>query len=295
MTWTQTTLTWPSSAANIETAADATLAAIPGAHNAALAALTQAAGAVVFNRHPLSQQAEALLGLRDQLGQLLAQGHRITVTPYDYGVGKVEQTGHYLAPQNAVNHLAAKLRDSADPHRPGGQMYALGLLVTAPNLGQFSQALLAVTRVLPLPELTACARRVSAELEHAEQRMRIPVRAAAPKWVPGRHNAAPLRPAVAALGARLAQLEALAADRLDPVAKLSALAAKRALWLDDQAQALADIKAGLSGSLLRITATGSAESIANTIGSMGAYDQPHSAAVLLTSAQPLTFFEELLP
>ncbi|PPL15459.1 hypothetical protein UN63_12325, partial [Oceanisphaera arctica] len=52
---------------------------------------------------------------RDQLNALLATGQRITVTPYDYGVGKIEQTGHYLAPQNAAERLAAKLNDSADP------------------------------------------------------------------------------------------------------------------------------------------------------------------------------------
>lgn len=296
MSWTPTTFTWPPCAASIETGAEATLAAVPGAQHAALASLAQAAGEVAFNRHPLSQQAEALLGLRAQLDQLLIDGHRLTVTPYDHDVGKVEQTGHYLAPQNAIHRLADKLRDNADPHRPTGTLYALGLLISAPSLGQFGQQLTAVTRLLPLPELAALARRVAAEQEHQAQKMRIPARAITPQWVPGRHNAAPLRPASVALGARLAQLESLAADRLDPVAKLAALAAKRAVWLEDQAQALAELKAGLSGGLLRMVASGSAAAIANALtGGVPAYETPHSAAVLLVSPHPLTFLQELLP
>lgn len=296
MTWKSTTFTWPPSAASIEIGAEATLAATPGAQHAALARLVQVAGDVAFNRHPLSSQAETLLGLRVQLDQLLIDGHRLTVTPYDHGVGKVEQTGHYLAPQNAAERLAAKLNDSADPNRPTGSLYAVGLLVAAGTLSQFAQALTDVTSALPLPELTACARRVNAELSHEQDRMMIAAKAIPPSWVPGQHNARPQRAASAALGAQLAQLESLAADAQSPVAKLTALATKRAAWLATQSQALANLKAGLSGSLYRVSATGTPSAIAAVLLSgLPSYEQPHTAAVLLVSNQPLTFLEELLP
>ncbi|WP_157772129.1 hypothetical protein [Zobellella denitrificans] len=114
--------------------------------------------------------------------------------------------------------------------------------------------------------------------------------------MPGRHNSAPARPALAALGAQLAQLESLAADAASPISKLEALAARRALWLDEQQQALADIKAGLSGSLFRASASGTPGAIAAALaGGLPGYEQAHTAAVLLVSPQPLTFFKELLP
>ena len=296
MTWTQTALAWPPSAASIETAAAATLAAIPGAHSGALSALGSATAAATFNRHSLSSDAAGLLHLRDQLNALLATGQRITVTPYDYGVGKVEQTGHYLAPQNAAERLAAKLNDNADPNRPAGTLYAVGLLIAAGTLPQFAQALTDVTRALPLPELTACARRVNAELNHEQNRMQIAAKAITPSWVPGQHNASPQRAASAALGAQLAQLESLAADAQSPVAKLTALAAKRAAWLATQSHTLANLKAGLTGTLYRVSATGTPSAIAAAmLSGLPSYEQPHTAAVLLVSDQPLTFFEELLP
>lgn len=296
MTWTSTTLAWPPSTASIETTAANTLAAIPGAHNNALSALGVASAAVVFNRHPLSSEAAALHGLRTQLDQLLIDGYRLTVTPYDYGVGKVEQTGHYLAPQNAAERLAAKLSDIPDLNRPTGSLYAVGLLVTAGTLPQFAQALKDITRALPLPELAVCARRVHAELSHQQDRMQVAAKAISPSWVPGRHNAGPQRVAISALGAQLAQLESLAADAQAPAAKLAALAAKRDTFLATQTQTLSNLKAGLSGTLYRVAATGTPSAIATALLSgLPSYEQPHSAAVLLVSSQPLTFFQELLP
>ncbi|WP_146084747.1 hypothetical protein [Oceanisphaera arctica] len=144
--------------------------------------------------------------------------------------------------------------------------------------------------------MAACARRVSAELSHEQDRMQIAAKAITPGWVPGQHNASPQRAASAALGAQLAQLESLAADAQSPVAKLTALAAKRAAWLTAQSQALTNLKAGLSGALYRVSATGTPSDIAAALLSgLPSYEQPHSAAVLLVSDQPLTFFEELLP
>ncbi|WP_418139213.1 hypothetical protein AB9R84_09165 [Oceanimonas smirnovii] len=296
MSWSQRTLTWPPSAASIETAAGTVLATLPAAQQQALGPLNSAAGAVSFKPHALSAEAAGLLQLRDQLNQLLVSGQRLTVTPYDHDVGRQEQSGHYLAPSNAAKRLADKLQDGTDPHRPQGQLQVLGLLVTAATLGEFANALESLTRVLPIPELCTCARRAKAELQHDQTRMQTPSTALTPKWVPGRHNAAPLRPAAAALGAQLAQLESLAADAQTPVAKLTALAAKRADWLSQQQQALLDLKAGLNGSLYTLQASGNPGTVATSLtGGLPSYERAYTAAVLLASDQPLTFFKELLP
>lgn len=296
MSWSQRTLTWPPSAASIETAAGTVLAGLPAAQQQAISALNSAAGAVSFKPHALSAEAAGLLHLRDQLNQWLVSGQRITVTPYDHNVGSREQSGHYLAPGNAAKRLADKLQDSADPHRPQGQLQVLGLLVTAATLGEFASSLESLTRVLPIPELCTCARRARAELQHAQARMQTPATGLTPKWVPGRHNAAPLRPTAAALGAQLAQLESLAGDAQSPVAKLTALAAKRADWLSRQQQTLAELKAGLNGSLYALQASGTPATVAASLtGGLPGYERAHTAAVLLASDQPLTFFKELLP
>ena len=86
MSWSQRTLTWPPSAASIETAAGSVLAGLPAIQQQAISALNSAAGAVGFKPHALSTEAAGLLHLRDQLNQLLVSGQRITVTPYDYDV-----------------------------------------------------------------------------------------------------------------------------------------------------------------------------------------------------------------
>ena len=296
MSWSQSTLSWPPSAASIETAASSVLAGLPTAQQQALTTLNSVAGSVNFSQHALSGEASSLLHLRDQLNQLLMGGHRLTVTPYDYDVGQKEESGYYLAPTNAAKRLSDKLLDTSDPHRPDGHLYVQGLLITANTLAEFATALNALTAVVPIPELCTCTRRVLAEQQHAQTRMQTPTTGLTPKWVPGgKHQYAPLRPAANALGAQLAQLESLAADSQDPVAKLTALASKRAAWLNTQQQQLAELKAGLNATFYSLQANGTASSIAGSLsGGLPGYERAHTAAVLLVSDQPLTFFQELL-
>lgn len=295
MSWAQSPLNWPPSAASIETAANSVLAGLPTAQQQALTTLNDVAKAVSFTPHALSSDAAGLLHLRDQLNQLLVGGQRVTVTPYDYDVGQVEDSGHYLAPSNAATRLADKLLDTSDPHRPDGNLYVQGLLITANTLDEFATALAALTAMVPIPELCTCTRRVLAEQQHAQTRMQTPTTGLTPKWVPGKHLYAPLRPAATALGAQLAQLESLAADNQSPIAKLTALANKRATWLNTQQQQLAELKVGLNATLYSLQASGTASSIAGSLsGGLPSFDRAYTAAVLLVSDQPLTFFQELL-
>ena len=295
MSWSQTSLNWPPSAASIETAASSVLAGLPAAQQQALTTLNDVASTVNFTPHALSAEAAGLLHLREQLNQMLVSGHRLTATPYDYDVGQKEDSGHYLAPTNAAKRLADKLLDASDPHRPDGNIYVQGLLITASTLAEFATQLQALTAVLPIPELCTCTRRVLAEQQHAQARMQTPTTGLAPKWVPGKHQYAPLRPAANALGAKIAQLESLAADSQSPIAKLTALAAKRAAWITTQQQQLAELKAGLNATFYSLQASGTPSSIAATLsGGLPGYERAHTAAVLLVSDQPLTFFQELL-
>ncbi|MGP7732909.1 hypothetical protein [Oceanimonas smirnovii] len=292
MSWSRTSLTWPASAEDIASKADAVLSRVATTQQQAMATLSQAAGAVSFRPHALSDDAAQLAHLRALIEQMLVTGHRITVTPYDYGVGQVESSGSYLAPGNAASRLAEKLQGDAAP--PGSHVQ--GLLVTANSLAEFADALSSLTAVLPIPELCACARRSRAESTNAQDRMQAPTGSATPKWVPGRHLFEPLRSTVAILGSSVAQLESLAADTRSPINKLQALASKRAAWLEQQKQALNALKTGLNGSLYAMNGSGSASGIAASLSAgLPSYERAHTAAVLLVSEQPMTFFKELLP
>ncbi|MFR9705012.1 hypothetical protein ACL00O_21255, partial [Aeromonas sanarellii] len=116
--------------------------------------------------------------------------------------------------------------------------------------------------LLPLPEWCATLRRLTASNDTMHQ----PTAARVPRWRAGEPLCwAPLRPARAALGAELAQLESLARDSQTPITRLQALAARRATRLDALATALAEL-GKLSGTLWHWQGQGDAASLATQLG-----------------------------
>ncbi|MGL6516578.1 hypothetical protein ACSZNZ_07470 [Aeromonas caviae] len=107
---------------------------------------------------------------------------------------------------------------------------------------------------------------------------------------------APLRPARAALGAELAQLESLARDSQSPIDKLQGLAVRRTARLDALATALAEL-GKLSGTLWHWQGQGDPASLATQLGQSTPPDHSMSMTVgaLLLSPSPLTFWQELTP
>lgn len=293
MSWAQGALRWPASAGSVHTRAREVLGQLPASQASAMGRLQGLAARAQYRRHPLSEAAGGLAGLRAELDRLLVIGHCLTVTPYQHGVGQLQGTQHHLSAPNAVAALAAKLQDGADPRLPSGHLHALAWLVTGNNAEDLARQLAALCPLLPLPEWCATLRRLTA----SNNTMHQPTAAKVPRWRAGEPLCwAPLRPARAALGAELAQLESLARDSQSPIDKLQGLAVRRSARLDALTTALAEL-GKLSGTLWHWQGQGDTASLATQLGQSTPPDHSMSMTVgaLLLSPSPLTFWQELTP
>ncbi|SJN58736.1 hypothetical protein VR7878_03011 [Vibrio ruber DSM 16370] len=291
--WTQSSLTWPTSANGIQTRASSVTDQIGADHGEdRLSALESDAA---FGRHPLSQDAQALLSLRAELDRLLTQGQVLTVTPYQFQVGSESESGEILDTDAAVKRLAEKLRDYADSHRPSGQLHAIAVMITAPTRQQFAEQLKRVTAVMPLPEWCQTQRHTESLLAADHEKLRKP----APIIQPRFKAVAPLttKPFVgmnAALGTQVATLESLASDQVNVIGKLRQLAEKRQLTLqtvNDTLQAMQTMDA----QVWSVALTGELASLSHRLTEMLPPNyHRYTAASLILSASPMPFFEELL-
>ncbi|MCX0445909.1 hypothetical protein OD807_21890, partial [Aeromonas veronii] len=128
---------------------------------------------------------------------------------------------------------------------PTGQLHAIAWLVTGNSETALADALTPLCTILPLPEWCAALRRLAANNDTMSQ----PTAAKVPRWKADEPLSwDPLRPARMALGAELAQLESLAQGAATPIAKLAAVAERRAARLAGLEKAL-DQLATISGQL----------------------------------------------
>lgn len=293
MSWAQGVLRWPASVGSIHTHAREVLGQLPASQASAMGRLQGVAARAQYRRHPLSEVAGGLAGLRAELDRLLVNGHCLTVTPYQHGVGQQQGNQHHLSAPNAVATLAAKLQDGADPRLPSGQQHALAWLVTGNSAEGLARQLAPLCALLPLPEWCATLRRLTASNDPMHQ----PTAARVPRWRAGEPLCwAPLRPAQAVLGAELAQLESLARDSQNRIDKLQGLAVRRSARLDELATALTEL-GKLSGTLWHWQGQGDVASLATQLGQSTPPDHSMSMTVgaLLLSPSPLTFWQELTP
>ncbi len=293
MSWAQGGLRWPASADALHTRAREVLMQLPASQTSAMGRLQGLAARAQYRRHPLSEAAESLAGLRAELDRLLVHGHCLTVTPYQHGVGQQQGNQHHLSAPNAVAALAAKLQDGADPRLPGGQQHAIAWLVTGNSAEDLARQLAPLCALLPLPEWCATLRRLTASNDAMHQ----PSAARVPRWRADEPLCwDPLRPARAVLGVELAQLESLARDSQSPIDKLQGLAEHRTARLDSLATAMTEL-GKLSGSLWHWQGQGDAASLATQLGQSTPPDHSMSMTVgaLLLSPSPLTFWQELTP
>lgn len=293
MSWVQGVLRWPASVGSIHTRAREVLGQLPASQASAMGRLQGLAVRAQYRRHPLSETAWGLAGLRAELDRLLVHGHCLTITPYQHGVGQQQGNQHHLSAPNAVATLVAKLQDGADPRLPSGQQHALAWLVTGNSAEDLVRQLAALCALLPLPEWCATLRRLTASNDPMHQ----PTAARVPRWRAGETLCwAPLRPAQAVLGAELAQLESLARDSQNPIDKLQGLAVRRSARLDELATALTEL-GNLSGTLWHWQGQGDTASLATQLGQSTPPDHSMSMTVgaLLLSPSPLTFWQELTP
>lgn len=292
MSWTSAAIALPAALTSIRQQAEGVLGQVPGLMSEATGRLAVLAERAQYRRHPLSDEATALLGLRAELDALLATGRQLSVTPFMHGVGQRQENQWTFSAESAVKELAAKLRDGADPLLPAGDLYAVGWLVTGNHASELATALATLCPFLPIPSWRAALRRLQAN----QDVMTLPATPKAPYWGPDEPLTwDPLRAGRRLVGAELAQLESLAADKTSPIERLSQLANRRAQhlgYLTTQLDALAQ----LDGQLWYWHGQGSRDSLAVLLEqSSPPAAQSQSVGTLLLSSSPLTFWQELTP
>lgn len=292
MSWTSAAITLPAALVSLRQQAEGVLSQVPGVMTEATGRLTALAERAQYHRHPLSDEAAALLGLRAELDALLATGRQLAVTPFMHSVGQQQDSQWTLSADAAVKALAAKLRDGADPLHPTGEQHAVGWLVTGNHPTELANALAALCPWLPLPAWCAALRR----LQVASDTMTLPSAPKAPYWTPDEPLTwDPLRAGRRLVGAELAQLESLAADQATPIERLSQLASRRQQHLAHLVEQL-DQLARLEGQLWCWHGTGSIEALAAQLEQSGPpAAQSQTVGALLLSPSPLTFWQELTP
>ena len=289
------TFAWPITAQGIQSNAETVTTNVSAAMSGAIAKLSDIKGDAEYSRHPLSIEAESLLGLRTGLESLLTQGQVLTASPYQYQVGTQQDSGKYMNPQTAMRILAAKLNDHVDKNRPAGPLYCIAIMISESQLSHFSAKLNRISTILPLPEWCQVARQATALSTNSIDKLYQPATIAQPRFKPQSNlNADPLREYLKLQGSQLATLESLAHDKDDVINKLSKLAVKRTAILSQINTSINTLK-NVTESVWSMSLTGSAHSIATQLNQASIHNNnQYTVASLLLSSQPLTFFEELL-
>ncbi|EKN4101809.1 TPA: hypothetical protein ACPY8E_000309 [Yersinia enterocolitica] len=181
----------------------------------------------------------------------------LPVHPWVYGVGRSEESGSYLSPQNAVDYLAGKLAGSGGPQR------VVVFMVCATDHPDFMQALTQFSAVLPLPVFSQVARMANTAATLATTKMQLPANAG---------NGLPLPQPLSTATNRMAmnaQRIAQAKDAAGAGANLAGLASALSGFANAKAAALASVESALNGLLAGsaqawvFTASGSAATLAS--------------------------------
>lgn len=288
-------VSWPNSAQSIQTSAESVTDQIDTTMNEAVSRLSGLESDASFERHPLSNEAGALLGLRGDLESLVSQGTVISATPYQFEVGQKLESGHYLSPEQARTVLVTKLRDQIDHHRPKGTLHCVVVLLSAQNKNSFANELATVTQVFSLPDWMQASRQANALVSNDQNKLHVPAPIVQPRFKPkATVNAAPFYDYEHLQAAEIATLESLASDATNVIGKLGSLASKRSNKMGEIKAQLNALK-NLQGSVWAIKLSGSTDSIASQLqNTVMPNTHQHTIMSLLLSDKPLTFFEELL-
>ena len=290
MNWNLSQLNWPQSAQAIQNQAET----VTGKIDVAMSEAVDRLQATTFNRHELSVESEALLGLRAELNQLLQSGQILTVSPFQFQVGNKISSGQYLNPANAVKTLVKKLRDHADKNKPTGELYCVAVMVSESTLQAFASKMNELSNQVALPDWSSIALQADALTTNEKEKFYQPAAIVQPRFTPeSAINSNPLLSALNLQGSQVATLESLANDKTTVIAKLSNLAKKRKDHLANVKQSINKLKQ-LTGSVWSVALEGTAESIAAQLSELAApSNHQHTMATLLLSNKPLTFFKEL--
>ncbi|MGO4746240.1 hypothetical protein [Serratia quinivorans] len=92
----------------------------------------------------------------------------LAVHPWTYGAAQITESGPYLSPQNAIEYLAERLRNT------GGIQDVIVFLLTGYNLPDFKATLDTMAGVFPLPVFMQTARKSAAALQLEATKMQLP-------------------------------------------------------------------------------------------------------------------------
>ncbi|BBL91835.1 hypothetical protein VroAM7_44880 [Vibrio rotiferianus] len=293
--WSKTSLSWPTVAEAIQARGESVNSPLTQSLSHASQRLEALSSDADYRRHSLSEDAEALLVLRQEMDELITNGKIISVTPYQFEVGERLKSGCYLSPENASQVLADKLRDLSDIYCPRGTIHVIAIMVTSHEIGDFAQQLTNLCRVFNLSDWTQCARQAKAMTTNERDKLHQPSMIMQPRFKPtGLLKANPLDSYLVQQSKQVATLESLASDKTHLIDKLGKLSSKRALELQNITVAINALKS-LGGSVYSVKFTGSADSVAASLLQIEAPNKhPYTLASLLISQTPMPFFEELL-
>ena len=296
MIWQAASHQWPATAQAIQTQSETVLSEIAAVMQSSANRIAGLTNQVNLEHHPLSQEADAaLISVRTSIENLLCQGQILSVHPYQFQVGHKVESGYHLSPDRAVEILANKLLDVSDKHKPTGKLYAVGWMVAESSLANFATSTKALFKVVNIPELGIVSRRLAKEQSlQADKFAQLSVMTQ-PRFKPKASlNQEPLRTVLKWQGAQLAHIESLAADRKSPADKLTLLAKKRALQLQEWQSSINGLKQS-NVELLKFEAIGTSEVLAAFLKQSQPPNRAHSYtfASLILSHEPLTFLSEL--
>ncbi|MET2897060.1 hypothetical protein ABXV22_01895 [Vibrio rotiferianus] len=293
--WNHVPLTWPQTASKIQSQSEAVTDKVEQEMIRSTQKLIDLKSDANFGRHSLSEEAQAVLMLRNTLDELCINGTVVSATPYHFEVGERLESGCYLSPANAIQVLCDKLRDLSDIHRPKGQLYAIAIMLTSHSIEDFSAKLNTVSDVLTLPDWCQCARQTQALVTNERDKLHQPAPIIQPRFKPFAFlNASPFSGYKSNQASQVATIESLASDATNVIDKLARLGKKRATVVQSSSSAIEALKV-MQGSIYSMSLSGSTESMATILKQAPLPNKhPLTVASLIISDRPVTFFRELL-
>lgn len=156
---------------------------------------------------------------------LSASGFKLGVHNWSHGIE--EKSNRYLSPENAVNALAEKLVDYADPNRPKGRQEVVVIMVTTSDIQDFIDALEKVRVLLPEPTFKQALDYAKSSKDLQTTKMTKTPTMASPSFANGADITPGANRAMQSI-LRNAMSGAKAATAGDPMEKLTALLALKA-------------------------------------------------------------------
>ncbi|PMT73895.1 hypothetical protein C1S86_24385 [Vibrio parahaemolyticus] len=278
-------LTFPQAANNIHTQASDFISQLKD-HVTSQSAKLDALKNPLHTQSELAANAAGLLSLRDELNNLLFDGHAIAFTPYQYRIG----TENRLSADNAAKFAAKKLTEQYDPI--SGQ-HGLAIFITASTESDFANKISTISKLLPFPEWIALSDMATKHAVLTIEKMQIPPKRLNPYWREDDYsNQAPLSTSDDLIGAELAQAEAIAENATSPVARLKSLASIQTQQLDQLSNDITAFIALFTGECYAMRLTGTTSSMATQLRDASISSEPYSTLFLMVSkTEPIFFYQ----